>query len=183
MKLQLHHIGIAVGDIALATEDYRRRLGCELAGGLVHDPVQTAFIQFLRLPGDSVLIELVAPDGPGSHLRGAVEKGGGINHLCHSTDDIESACRSLGEQGMVTIQEPTPAVAFGGRRIAWLIGPDRVLTELVERGGGEEPSRADNPLTRGDRGRPDRNPRPTAAVNAIAIRHPGRPCIPMAGSW
>ena len=133
MDLSLHHVGIAVKDISKATEDYRRRLGCELFGGVIHDPVQTALIQFLRLPGDSVLIELVAPDRPNSKLSRAVRNGGGINHLCHSTPDIESACRSLAEEGMVVIQEPTPAVGFGGRRIAWLMGDDRVLTELVER--------------------------------------------------
>jgi methylmalonyl-CoA/ethylmalonyl-CoA epimerase len=137
MNLRLHHVGIAVGDIAQATEDYQQRLGCELVGGLFHDPVQTAFIQFLRLPGDPALIELVAPDGPESKLKKAVQKGGGINHLCHSTDDIDSACRQLCERGMFLIHEPTPAVAFGGLRIAWLMGQDRVLTELVERGDDE----------------------------------------------
>ena len=132
MKLNLHHIGIAVRDIAQATADYHRRLGCELEGGVVHDPVQTAFIQFLRFPGDSVLIELVAPDGPQSKLTNAVKKGGGLNHVCHSTDDIESACQALQDEGMAILLDPTPAVAFGGRRIAWLMGEDRVLTELVE---------------------------------------------------
>jgi len=133
MDLRLHHIGIAVKDISEATEDHERRLGCERVGGVVHDPVQTAFIQFLRFPGDSVLIELVAPDGPESKLRNAVRKGGGLNHLCHSTEDIESACRSLRQAGMIIIHEPTPAAAFGGRRIAWLMGADHVLTELLER--------------------------------------------------
>ena len=79
------------------------------------------------------MIELVAPDRPESKLNAAVKKGGGINHLCHSTADIESACQFLQSEGMVIIQEPTPAIAFGGRRIAWLMGDDRVLTELVER--------------------------------------------------
>jgi methylmalonyl-CoA/ethylmalonyl-CoA epimerase len=132
MELNLHHIGIAVADISRATEDYQSRLGCELEGELFHDPVQTALIQFLRLPGDSVLIELVAPDGPASSLSRAVRLGGGINHVCHSTPDIEGACRTLQERGMVVIGEPTPAVAFGGRRVAWLMSDDHVLTELVE---------------------------------------------------
>jgi hypothetical protein len=35
---------------------------------------------------------------------------------------------------MVVIHRPTPAVAFGGRRIAWLTGQDRLLIELIERG-------------------------------------------------
>lgn len=132
MNLKLHHIGIAVEDIARAAEDHRRRLGCEPVGGVVHDPVQTALIQFLRVPGGSTLIELVAPDGPKSKLAAAVKKGGGINHLCYSTDDIEAACRSLAEDGMVVFQDPTPAVAFSGRRIAWLMGEAWYLTELVE---------------------------------------------------
>lgn len=132
MYLHLHHIGIAVEDINRAAEDHRRRLGCQLEGGLVHDPVQTALIQFLRVPGDKVLIELVAPDGPSSKLASAVKKGGGLNHLCYSTDDIEAACRFLSADGMVVIQDPIPAVAFSGRRIAWLIGEAFYLTELVE---------------------------------------------------
>jgi methylmalonyl-CoA/ethylmalonyl-CoA epimerase len=133
MDLRLHHIGVVVRDIAQATRDYQRRFDCELEGGLVHDPIQTAFIQFLRFRDDLVLVELVAPDGPESKLSNAAEKGGGLNHLCHSTEDIEAACRSLRLAGMVVIHKPTPAVAFGGRRIAWLTGQDRLLIELVER--------------------------------------------------
>jgi methylmalonyl-CoA/ethylmalonyl-CoA epimerase len=137
MDLRLHHVGIAVGDIAAATEDHVNRLGCELVGGLFHDTIQTAFIQFLRFPGDQTFIELVAPDGPESKLVKAVQKGGGINHVCYSTDDIEAACRDLVGQGMFLIREPVAAIAFGNLRIAWLLGGDRVLTELVERGDDE----------------------------------------------
>jgi methylmalonyl-CoA/ethylmalonyl-CoA epimerase len=133
MKLNLHHIGIAVKDISQATTDYQRRIGCELVGGVIHDPVQTVFAQFLRLPGDSTLIELVAPDGPESKLTNAVRRGGGLNHVCLSTEDIEAACQSLREEGMVILHDPTPAVGFDGRRIAWLMGADQVLIELVER--------------------------------------------------
>ena len=133
MNLRLHHVGIAVRDIARATEDHERRLGCRREGSLLHDPTQTALIQFLRLPGDSVLIELVALIGRRASSGEPSRRGGGLNHICYSTDDIESACQSLGHQGMAIIQEPYPAVGFEGRRIAWLMGEDRVLTELVER--------------------------------------------------
>ena len=133
MDLRLHHIGIAVRDIERATQDHQRRLGCEPISGVVHDRVQTAFIRFLKVPGESVLIELVAPDGPASALSRAVAKGVGINHLCYSTADIEAACAALRDDGMVVIQDPTPADAFAGRRIAWLMGEEWYLTELVER--------------------------------------------------
>jgi methylmalonyl-CoA/ethylmalonyl-CoA epimerase len=132
MDLRLHHIGIAVKDIARAIEDHRSRLGCLPQGEIFHDPVQTALIQFLSVPGDPVLIELVAPDGPASKLSRAVKKGVMINHLCYSTQDIERACEFLRGEGMVVIHDPVPAVAFGGRRVAWLMGENWYLTELVE---------------------------------------------------
>ncbi len=141
MDLRLHHIGIVVRDIARATEDHRRRLGCQPVGQLVHDPVQTALIQFLSVPDDPVLIELVAPDGPKSLLARAAQKGVAINHLCYSTADIDAACEFLREDGMVVIQDPVPAVAFAGRRIAWLMGEEWSLTELVERNPDADPSR------------------------------------------
>ena len=140
MDLRLHHIGIAVRDIAQATEDHRRRLGCQPLGELIHDPVQTVLAQFLSVPGDSVLIELVAPDGPNSMLAAAVKKGGGINHLGYSTGNIVETCEILKEDGMVVFQEPTPAVAFAGRRIAWLMGKEWYLTELVERNPESSPT-------------------------------------------
>jgi methylmalonyl-CoA/ethylmalonyl-CoA epimerase len=134
MKLRLHHIGVAVRDIPTAVEDFSGPLGYRLCGPLVHDPVQTAFAQFLKLPEDSSYVELVAPDGPASKLQGALKRGGGLNHLCYAVDDIAAACVFLREKGMLVIQEPVPAVAFPGRRIAWLMGTGNMLTELVEDG-------------------------------------------------
>ena len=131
--LRLHHVGIVVEDIATASVDYARRLGYELKSGIIHDPVQTAYVQFLHLPGDNALLELVAPDGPSSKLSNALTKGGGLNHLCYETTDIERSCADLRESGFAIIQPPLPAIAFQGRRIAWLMNRDRVLTELVER--------------------------------------------------
>jgi methylmalonyl-CoA/ethylmalonyl-CoA epimerase len=135
VRLQLHHTGIAVRDIATTADVYVRSLGFELRTGIIHDPTQQAYVQFLRLPGDQAYVELVQPDRPEAKLSQAVAKGGGLNHLCYSVDDIEAACRVLAERGLFVIAPPAPAVAFDGRRIAWLIGKDVCLTELVERGG------------------------------------------------
>jgi methylmalonyl-CoA/ethylmalonyl-CoA epimerase len=130
--LSLHHIGIAVADVAQATAGHVRAFGSEVKSSIVHDLVQTAYVQFVRLPGESVFVEFVAPDGSGSKLRNAVDKGGGLNHLCYATPDIDGACRQLRAQGLFLLQAPVPAVAFKGRRIAWLMGRDRVPLELVE---------------------------------------------------
>jgi catechol 2,3-dioxygenase-like lactoylglutathione lyase family enzyme len=134
IDLRLHHFGIVVADIAKAIVPYVTQCGYELRTDVIHDPTQTAYVQFLRRPGETVLLELVAPDGPSSKLAAALERGGGFHHVCHSTPDIDDACRVLRSGGFFLIAAPVPAVAFDGRRIAWLLGRDRSLVELVERG-------------------------------------------------
>lgn len=137
--LHLHHVGIVVGDVEPATREYVQRFGYEVHSPVIHDAVQTAYVQFLRLPGSSTYVELVAPDGPDSKLAAALKRGGGPNHLCYAVDDIEDACARMRRRSMLVLQSPVPAEAFPGRRIAWLIGKDRVPVELVERGAPERP--------------------------------------------
>jgi methylmalonyl-CoA/ethylmalonyl-CoA epimerase len=137
VQFRIHHIGIAVPDVARTATFYIGRLGCVARSGIIHDPLQTAYVQFLGFPGDAALIELVSPDGPESRLAAAVQRGGGLNHVCYATPNIESACRMLRDIGMFLIHPPAPAVAFNGRPIAWFMSPERTLTELVERSAGE----------------------------------------------
>ncbi len=130
--LRTHHIGVLVRDVASATESYVANLGYEIKSEIFHDPVQTAFVRFLGLPGDSACLELIAPDSPDSRLAIALKKGGGINHICYEVQAIEDAVLLLRDRKYVTIQAPVPAVAFNGRRIAWLMNRDHLLVELLE---------------------------------------------------
>jgi methylmalonyl-CoA/ethylmalonyl-CoA epimerase len=118
--------------IAPVSEMYVTRFGYEVRTPVIHDPLQTALVQFLSLPGDGVYLEFVSPDGPESRLTNAVRKGGGLNHLCYIADNLESASDRLVQSGMMLISPPQPAVAFRGRRICWLMGEDRLSVELVE---------------------------------------------------
>jgi methylmalonyl-CoA/ethylmalonyl-CoA epimerase len=131
--MNLHHAGVLVADISESAAIYLA-LGYQPRTAIVHDPIQTARVQFFSLPGDSAYLELVSPDGPESLLANALRKGGGLHHLCYMAVNIEAACESLRALGWFLISPPVPAVAFDGRRVAWLRGPDRLLTELVERG-------------------------------------------------
>jgi methylmalonyl-CoA/ethylmalonyl-CoA epimerase len=131
--LQLHHIGYAVKEIAPRAADYVSRYGYEISTPIIHDPLQTALVQFLKLPADSSYLEFVAPDGPDSKLSNAVKRGGGLNHLCYISGPLEATIASLADHGMRLISEPKPAVAFAGRRICWLFGDDLLPIELVER--------------------------------------------------
>src|SRR5438045_5207217 len=88
--LGVHHVGMVVRDIAATGEVYCRRYGYEPRTPIIHDTTQTAYVQFFRLPGDQVYLELVAPDGERSKLARALSQGGGLNHICYLTADIDA---------------------------------------------------------------------------------------------
>ena len=131
--LRLHHIGNAVVDIEAGAQLYACRLGYRAVTPAIHDPGQTAFVQFLQLGEDPVYLELVAPAGPASKLANAVKRGGGLNHLCYTCGPMEEAIETLEATGMKLISEPKPGIAFGERRICWLLGREPLPIELVER--------------------------------------------------
>jgi methylmalonyl-CoA/ethylmalonyl-CoA epimerase len=136
MSLTLHHVGILVPDVAAAAAGYVAKFGYRVCSGIVHDPVQTAHVQFLALADSAPYVELVTPDGPQSKLTAALKKGGGLNHLCYLSRAIDDDCRRLRETGLFILQSPVEATAFPGRRIAWLMGRDGIPVELVEPGQG-----------------------------------------------
>jgi methylmalonyl-CoA/ethylmalonyl-CoA epimerase len=137
MGWTLHHVGILVPDIALAAGQYVAKFGYHVCGPIVHDPVQTARVQFLALTDSIPYVELVTPDGPDSKLSNALKKGGGLNHLCYVSPAIDDDCRRLREAGMLLLQAPVAAQAFPGRRIAWLMGHDGIPLELLDPGDGK----------------------------------------------
>ena len=131
--LHFHHVGYAVKEIASVAQMYAARFGYGYVTPEIHDPTQTAWVQFLKLDGDSAYLEFVAPDGPESKLIDAVKRRGALNHLCYSAGRLEDAVQHLDQAGMRLISELSPGVAFKERRICWLLGEDRVPIELVER--------------------------------------------------
>jgi catechol 2,3-dioxygenase-like lactoylglutathione lyase family enzyme len=134
LDLRLHHVGIAVRAIEEARPFYVNVLKYTERTPVIHDPIQTAFVQFFAIPGADHYIELVAPDSDKSKLREASRKGTALNHLCYSCENIAHMVSFLKESGCFIIRDPVPAVAFDGRLIAWLMTPDGLLTEIVERG-------------------------------------------------
>jgi methylmalonyl-CoA/ethylmalonyl-CoA epimerase len=133
LELSLHHIGYVVKTIEPAVGRYVERYGYELCTQIIHDPLQKALVQFLRLPGDTAYLEFVAPHSPDSELTNAAKGGGKLHHICYAANELEKTIDRLEDEGMLLISEPKLAVAFAGRRICWLMDPDRLLVELVER--------------------------------------------------
>jgi methylmalonyl-CoA/ethylmalonyl-CoA epimerase len=129
----LHHVGFVVADIAGCVEGFARSLRASWSGEIVTDPLQKVKAAFLRVAADGVLIELVEPIGADSPVRRfLVERSGGMHHLCYQVADADVELARIREcQGLI-VSRPAPAVAFGGRRIAWALTREKVLLEFLE---------------------------------------------------
>jgi methylmalonyl-CoA/ethylmalonyl-CoA epimerase len=129
--LDIDHVGIAVSDLDIAVERYRRTLGVEptyrervVDQGVeeVLFAVGTSFIQLLGALG---------PDTPvGSFLA---KRGPGVHHLAYRVDDVAAALSRLRDEGIRPIDE-APRRGSRDTLIAFVHPKDMegVLVELVQ---------------------------------------------------
>lgn len=131
-SLRLHHMGFVVADIAAAMPSFVRSMAAEWDGQIFEDPLQKAKVAFMTTrPGDAQ-IELVQPVGENSPVARFLQQGGGMHHLCYEVADLETELAAFRSRGAAIASRPKPAVAFGGRRIAWVITSEKFLVELLE---------------------------------------------------
>ena len=131
---RFHHVGFVVASIRGMGPGFARSLGTDWSGEIVHDPLQGARVTFLRCGGpDTADIELVEPTGEGSPLQRFLSRGGGLHHVCYEVDLLEAELKRSRTAGGLIVRKPLPAVAFGGRRIAWVYTPEKLLIEYLER--------------------------------------------------
>jgi methylmalonyl-CoA/ethylmalonyl-CoA epimerase len=134
LMLYFDHIGYVVDSIA----DYARSwllpmYPGTLIGETYEDPLQRVRVAFAEFPGHARL-ELIEPATPDSPVRKILTaKRGGLHHLCYSVDDMEQELERFLANGCLMISRPKPAVAFDGRRVAFLYTPQRDIIEFVER--------------------------------------------------
>ena len=132
-QLKLHHIGYVVHNIEKAAPEFVRSTGASWDGKIITDPLQGVRVSFLTLAPQDAQIELVEPDSPQAPVaRFLKEKGPGLHHLCYEVTDLRKSIDDLRAAGNLLAKPPRPAVAFGGRRIAWLITSEQLLMELLE---------------------------------------------------
>jgi methylmalonyl-CoA/ethylmalonyl-CoA epimerase len=132
IPLKFHHIGIVVESIREAAPQYEKFFGLQPLCSVVRDDRQGVKVQFLGSEAGATSVELIEPLPGNSPVRRALEKGGGLNHLCFEVTDIEACVRHAGSEGVICVCPPVPAVAFEGRRIAFLYYRGIGLIEFVE---------------------------------------------------
>ena len=129
----LHHVGYVVTTpLETALETWRRTLQATSVSAIFDDPIQRVRVAFLHFPTGSQ-VELVEPAGADSPVQAFAAKGGGLHHVCFEVDDLDQHMAQMRAQKVALVRRPHPAVAFGGRRIGWMMTPERLLIEYLER--------------------------------------------------
>src|SRR5205807_884142 len=92
----LHHVGIAVADIAAAVEMYTGSLGASLVR---RDNLQG--LDFALLDAGGVELELLSSSDPETAIgKYLAERGPGLHHLAYAVDDIRAEVSRLVGQGL-----------------------------------------------------------------------------------
>ncbi len=130
---RLHHVGFVVSSIEAVADSFARSIGATWNQKVIHDPLQVVRVAFVQGCNPSCAsVELVEPAGPNSPVQSFLQRGGGLHHLCYEVDQLEEQLKVSRSIGGVTVRPPLPAVAFGGRRIAWVFTKEKLLLEFLE---------------------------------------------------
>ena len=131
----MHHVGFVVASIEGVVVGFAQSIGALWDGKIVHDPLQSVRVTFLRSGLDrDPLVELVESVGNESPVIEFLKRGGGLHHICYEVDELDTQLAISRSLGALIVKKAVPAAAFGGRRIAWVYTKYRLLLEYLERG-------------------------------------------------
>ena len=115
MIKRIHHIGIAVEQLADAAPRYETVLGVP-ADGVEDVPAARTTVQFFPV-GES-RVELIAPmDADSPVARHLSSRGPGIHHICLEVDDLEAEVARMRKAGIRFVTEEIVSGAHGARII------------------------------------------------------------------
>ena len=129
--MKIDHIGYAVKRIDRALSSFEKM-------GFVFEPTIDDTDRNIKISfgeNDGYRIELVCPldkrqESPvDQYLNTAV---GTPYHICYVSEDFDNDIKHLTAQGFKVIIEPRPAIAFGGRRVVFIMNIGFGLMEIVE---------------------------------------------------
>jgi len=121
--MKFHHIGIATKDIAKTKVWVEQHFQVKKVSKLLYDPRQNAHLQMIETV--DVNIELVS----GNVVEKFINKGVTYYHICYEVDDIEDTIKSF--KSSLVISQPTKAILFDNRKVAFLMTPIGII-ELLE---------------------------------------------------
>ena len=129
--MKIDHIGYAVKQIDQAIDSFKK-LGYSF-GTVIDDIDRNIKITFGEK--DGYRIELVCPldKRKGSPVDTYLKNVGTIPyHICYQAEKLEDEIKKLTNQGFKTVTKPTEPVAFGGKKVVFLMNLNVGLMEIVE---------------------------------------------------
>ncbi len=130
--MRMHHVGFVVANIEASAPGMSRALLAQWNKEIFTDPLQRVRVTFLKGGLHGPLLELVEPLGEDSPVLRFLGDGGGLHHLCYEVFSIPEHLDRIRAAGGVIVSRAKPAVAFGGRPIAWALTRERLLLEFLQ---------------------------------------------------
>ena len=134
--MRFAHTSITVGDLERSLAFYTGLLGLEFERRR-KIPENRAEIAFVRDPDSGARIELTCWEGKPTFVAGEQ-----LDHLAFEVADLDAFLTQAKAQGVRIAKEPY-SLAGGSSRIAFVLDPDDVWIELLERSnppGGARPT-------------------------------------------
>ena len=126
----IHHLGVAVGNLEEAVETYRRLFGAELEH---REAVADQGVEAASMKVGAGRVELLASLGPDTPVgKFLAKRGPGMHHVAYEVDDVGAALEELNAEGAELIDE-SPRRGLFGLEVAF-VHPDSVhgvLSEVV----------------------------------------------------
>lgn len=126
-----HHIGIACRDLD-SEQTHWEALGYTQESPEFEDPVQRVRGRFLVGPGPR--LELLSPTAENSPLEGVLKRRTKLYHQAFEVADFDQVISELDDLGLRATAAPARSVAFGGRRIVFMMMGNGNLIEIIEAG-------------------------------------------------
>lgn len=128
--MKIHHIGYLVKRMPKAIAKFTF-LGYVIESEEIVDDHRKAAICFMV--NGEYRVELICPLGKDSPIYGLLSKyRNSPYHICYECHDIKESIMTLSENGFTVIQEPQEAVAISGKPVAFMMGADLGMIELLE---------------------------------------------------
>lgn len=136
--MKVDHIGYLVKDLDRAAAAFAE-LGFVPVTDVIRDDMpdsagaaRNVLLRFMENAG--TVVELVAPLGEDSHVYERLRTcGEGPYHICYAVEDLAAQMEKMRAQKWMILRRPSPAVAFGGAPVAFLVKKGAGMVELVEK--------------------------------------------------
>ena len=130
--MKFDHIGVFVKNLEDGRKNFSSLLQITNTSEEYNDEKLKVSVQFLYDKND-ICYEIVAPYKPGNPVDAVLSSGKNIlNHIAYRVDELDLSLSTWRNKGCFPLSEATPAIAFQGAKVIFLLTPLGIIIELIE---------------------------------------------------